>query len=70
MCVELEDSQLALDWLQGEALKTELNAYKYLECSALTQKGLKQVFDEGIRCVLMSQQNPKGKQRNWKCSIL
>lgn len=56
--------------LQGESLKNELGAFKYLECSALTQKGLKQVFDEGIQCVLMNQQNPKARKKDWKCSIL
>lgn len=53
---------------QGQALAAELKAYKYLECSALTQEGLKTVFDEAIRCVLEHQNKPTKKKS--KCILL
>ncbi len=53
----------------GNQKASELGAYKYLECSALTQEGLKQVFDDAIRCVLQSIIKPKKKSSSG-CAIL
>ena len=53
---------------QGQALCEELKGYKYMECSAMTQEGLKQVFDEAIRCVIQNQRKPSESSR--KCLIL
>jgi len=50
---KLRDRRMApIGYPQGVAMAKDIGAVKYLECSALTQKGLKTVFDEAIRSVL------------------
>lgn len=51
---------------EGVRMAKKLKADKYVECSALTQAGLKDVFDEAIITVLNKVKPKKKKQ----CIIL
>ncbi|KAF8383100.1 mig-2, partial [Pristionchus pacificus] len=50
---------------QGQKMAQRIKAVKYAECSALTQIGLKQVFQDAVRAVM----NPKPLKKK-KCTIL
>ncbi|KAI5806876.1 P-loop containing nucleoside triphosphate hydrolase protein [Geopyxis carbonaria] len=65
----LEKRMHPIEFVQGMSRGKDINAVRYLECSALTQKGLKNVFDEAIRAVLVP---PKISKPNGgkKCAIL
>ncbi|XP_041357607.1 ras-related C3 botulinum toxin substrate 1-like [Gigantopelta aegis] len=52
---------------QGIKVANKIRAKKYMECSALTQRGLKQVFDEAVRAVLQPQTT---NRRETKCVVL
>ncbi|KAM9261648.1 LOW QUALITY PROTEIN: ras-related C3 botulinum toxin substrate 1 [Cariama cristata] len=63
---KLKEKKLTpITYPQGLAMAKEIGAVKYLECSALTQRGLKTVFDED-RAVLC----PPRKKRKRKCLLL
>lgn len=52
---------------EGEACAREISAYKYIECSALTQDNLKELFEEVVRAGLVK---PTTKKKGGKCTIL
>jgi len=62
-----ENGQAPIKREQGQKLANKIRAVKYLECSALTQRGLKQVFDEAVRAVLRPQ---PVRRRQRKCVLL
>ena len=75
--VDLRDDKVIIEKLQrqrlrpitqeqGDRLARDLRAVKYVECSALTQRGLKNVFDEAIVAAL----EPPVIKKSKKCTIL
>ena len=52
-------------------LQKEIGAASYVECSALTGKGVKTVFDLAIRAAINLRPSPINDQRKKrKCSVL
>ncbi|KAK6485912.1 rho-related GTP-binding protein RhoG-like [Huso huso] len=47
-----EQNQTTISQQQGTALARQIHAIKYLECSALNQDGIKEVFAEAVRAFL------------------
>ena len=83
--IDLREDKETLESLKGEKLPThdngtalakEIGAKMYLECSALTQEGLKRVFEEAIRSVITPSGENQGpapanrKKKEKLCFIL
>jgi len=64
---QLNSRQQAMVTLENaQRMAKEIGAVNFLECSALTQEGLKQVFDDAIRAAMSRPSKPTGK----KCNLL
>ena len=55
--------QAPISFEQGASLAKEIGAVKFIECSALTQQGLKQCFEECIRASVAPTQKPLKKKK-------
>lgn len=53
---------------QGEEVRKKIAAYKYLECSAKTNEGVREVFEHATRAALLSR-STRGKSHK-KCLVL
>ncbi|KAJ3438157.1 hypothetical protein M0812_17337 [Anaeramoeba flamelloides] len=69
---KLEEKNLVpISYQQGMELGKEIGAYQYVECSSLTQKNLKAVFDYSIKAVLNPEdKKKKKKKKRINCSIM
>ena len=57
--------------LQGEEVRKRIGAVKYIECSAKTGEGVREVFEHATRAALTNNKGRKGgKKRGGKCQIL
>ena len=65
----IEENQRPISSEEGRKLAKKIGAVNYIECSALSQKGLKEVFDEAINIVLYKDVQPIKKKKK-KCKIL
>ncbi|XP_069496450.1 rho-related GTP-binding protein RhoG-like [Ambystoma mexicanum] len=61
-----EQNQVPITQQQGTSLSRQIHAVKYMECSALNQEGIKEVFMEAVRAVL----NPAPVKRKPGCRLL
>ena len=60
------EGRKTITYAHGLALASDIGALKYLECSALTRQGLKEVFEEAVRAVF----NKVPTKKRHKCPIL
>ena len=66
--VEREGSQYVSLQEGLEMQAKNVNAVKYMECSALTQYGVKEVFEEAMRVALKKKASTKQQRR--RCTVL
>jgi Ras homolog gene family, member A len=57
--------------IQGEEVRKKIGAYKYLECSARTSDGVKEVFEAATRAALLKiTKGGRGGKTKSKCLML
>ena len=67
---KLEEKKITpITYEQGMAKAKDIGAVKYIECSALTQKNLRLVFDEAVRAVIAPAKG-SGKEKKGGCNLL
>lgn len=51
--------QAPVTYEEGLSVAQKIGAYKYLECSARTQEGVKEVFEHATRAALLAKSKKK-----------
>ena len=55
---------------QGEEVRKKIGALKYLECSAKTNEGVREVFEHATRAALLNRRGGKSGHKKSKCLVL
>ena len=55
--------------MQGEEVRKKIGALKYLECSAKTNEGVREVFEHATRAALLNRRGGR-RDKKGKCLIL
>ncbi|XP_066452946.1 rho-related GTP-binding protein RhoB-like [Eleutherodactylus coqui] len=70
ICNELAEMEQKLLWTEvGREMATHISAYEYMECSAKTNDGVREVFETATRAALQKRHGPSGKTRSC-CKLL
>ena len=59
-----------ITYTQGLKTQKDIGAVRYVECSALTGKGVKTVFDQAIQVALSTRVHPLKPEKTKKCTLL
>ena len=59
-----------ISYTQGLKMQKDIGAVRYVECSALTGKGVKTVFDQAIQVALSTRVHPVKRKKNNNCTLL
>ncbi|ODV58290.1 Rho family GTPase RHO1 [Ascoidea rubescens DSM 1968] len=62
-----QTSQQPVSTAEGQAVADKIGALKYIECSARTSNGVREVFENATRASLMAKEKPAKKK---KCIVL
>ena len=62
-------SQRPVTSQEGDSVRQKIGATRYLECSAKTGEGVREVFEQATRLALLSQKGGKGGKKG-KCTVL
>ncbi|KAK4495409.1 hypothetical protein PRZ48_013740 [Zasmidium cellare] len=64
-----EPKRAKVDYKQGLAVAEKIKALRYLECSAMKNRGVNEAFTEAAR-VALQVKNPKGDKSSKSCTVM